>query len=44
MSALMTVSELARAVGGAAHGDGRVGFSSVSTDTRRRVSNSCSRL
>ena len=31
----MTVSELARAVGArATHGDGRIGFSSVSTDTR----------
>jgi UDP-N-acetylmuramoyl-tripeptide--D-alanyl-D-alanine ligase len=31
----MTVSELARAVGAhAPHGDGRIGFSSVSTDTR----------
>jgi UDP-N-acetylmuramoyl-tripeptide--D-alanyl-D-alanine ligase len=35
MSVLMTVSELARSVGAAGvHGDGRVGFSSVSTDTR----------
>jgi UDP-N-acetylmuramoyl-tripeptide--D-alanyl-D-alanine ligase len=35
MSVLMTVSELARAVGAqATQGDGRIGFSSVSTDTR----------
>ncbi|HUL63740.1 MAG TPA: UDP-N-acetylmuramoyl-tripeptide--D-alanyl-D-alanine ligase [Burkholderiaceae bacterium] len=35
MSALMTVSELGRAVGAReVRGDGRVGFSSVSTDTR----------
>jgi UDP-N-acetylmuramoyl-tripeptide--D-alanyl-D-alanine ligase len=35
MSALMTVSELARTVAAeATRGDGRIGFSSVSTDTR----------
>jgi UDP-N-acetylmuramoyl-tripeptide--D-alanyl-D-alanine ligase len=35
MSALMTVSELARAVSASAtHGDGRIGFSSVSNDSR----------
>ncbi len=35
MSALMTISELARAVGSTSVlGDGRVGFSAVSTDTR----------
>ena len=35
MSALMTVSELARAVAALeTHGDGRIAFSSVSTDTR----------
>jgi UDP-N-acetylmuramoyl-tripeptide--D-alanyl-D-alanine ligase len=34
MSSLMTVTELARAVAGATQGDGRVSFSSVSTDTR----------
>jgi UDP-N-acetylmuramoyl-tripeptide--D-alanyl-D-alanine ligase len=35
MSALMTVSELARAVAALdTRGDGRIGFSSVSTDTR----------
>ena len=35
MSGLMTVSELARAVAAReTHGDGRIAFSSVSTDTR----------
>ena len=35
MSALMTLSELARCVGASeVHGDARLGFSSVSTDTR----------
>jgi UDP-N-acetylmuramyl pentapeptide synthase len=35
MTALMTVSELARSVAAASsQGDGRIGFSSVSTDTR----------
>ena len=35
MSGLMTISELTRAVAALqSHGDGRIGFSSVSTDTR----------
>jgi len=34
MSALMTVSELARTVSAEFRGDGRIGFSSVSTDSR----------
>jgi UDP-N-acetylmuramoyl-tripeptide--D-alanyl-D-alanine ligase len=39
MSALMTVSELGRAVAAnAPRGDGRIGFSSVSTDTRTLTS------